>query len=236
MKPQYPIGMRGSGRFRVLLCLGIALFVVVSLVFWFSGKPNTESAAEKTDVTKVVNPSPPHEKAKKEPWVAGSETGNKDHDSGHGENVPQPVAPTPKLDSWMEKNWNLNDERLTDGLLEFVTKGENTVDERLGALSHALNLLSDKDYKKLVGILSSADTPQPVLMQIIADLHNRPEEPALWASLVLMQSQDTLVASEAKKVVAFLLDMEEANEVEALRLQGETRLIEIEEARQAVTP
>jgi hypothetical protein len=69
-----------------------------------------------------------------------------------------------------------------------------------------------------------------MLSAIFTDMHNRNEEAAIHASLLFLKRPDVDSAANGKALLAHLLDLDEQSDTEAVRMQGETRLIELAEA------
>jgi hypothetical protein len=70
-----------------------------------------------------------------------------------------------------------------------------------------------------------------MLDTVFTDMHNRNEQAAIHASLLFLKRSEAEVAANGKALLAHLLDMDEESDTEAIRMQGETRLIELAEAK-----
>jgi hypothetical protein len=95
-----------------------------------------------------------------------------------------------------------------------------------------LNLIPDPEYPKLDELIVDPATPVSMLETIYTDMHNRNEAAAIHASLLLLKRAEEEVAANGKALLAHLLDMDEESDTEAIRMQGETRLIELAEAKE----
>ena len=159
------------------------------------------------------------------PWQ-GSKTGG----ARDGEET-DPDA-TPKIDAWLAERFDLPDSELIDGLLLFSRRRDIAMAEKAVALEHALNLIPDPEYPKLDALIVDPATPVSMLETIYTDMHNRNEAAAIHASLLLLKRAEEEVAANGKALLAHLLDMDEESDTEAIRMQGETRLIELAEAKE----
>lgn len=74
------------------------------------------------------------------------------------------------------------------------------------------------------------------MRQVLANAHNRGERAAVWASLSLMGRVEKDISGEGRELLAFLLDLDPASDNAALKLQGEARLLELDEAAAANPP
>jgi hypothetical protein len=129
----------------------------------------------------------------------------------------------------MDEHWDEPDDKLISGLLEFTAGSELGLAEKSQALDHALNLLPDTEYGKLDGLLLDPKTPAQLLEKVFTDLHNRSEKASLQAALHLIKRAEPEIVAAAKALLAHRLDLDEENELEAIRLQAETRVIELNE-------
>lgn len=219
LKPRIPKTRQG----RFLLWFGLALLLCGLVAYhWNFGNGTAGPVA-------VVQPSPGNGSARpaasprpsKLPWNSGSNQGS-----------PQAgmvSVATPVLDQWMESHWDEADDKVIDGLLGLSGKSDLGLAEQSRALEHALNLLPDTDYPKLDSLLLDPKTSPDILQQVFTDLHNRSERASLHAALHLAKREELEIRDAAKGFLAHWLDLDEENELEAIRLQAETRLIELDE-------
>lgn len=158
------------------------------------------------------------------PWQGGGGA------SASTKTDPADPEATPKLDAWLDTNWELPDPELIDGLLQFSRRRDLSMIEKAKALEHVLNLLPDQEYGKLDPLLTDPATPGAMLGSIYTDMHNRNEQAAIHASLLFLKRPEIESATNGKALLAHLLDMDEESDTEAIRMQAETRLIELAEA------
>lgn len=219
--PSNEVSRGGSGLRLVFLGL-IALGLVA---IWFLARGPQEppkSGSTGTAISSQSGQSSP-------PWQGGN-TGSARRD---GPGKVDPDA-TPKIEAWLSDHFNLPDPELIDGLLEFMRRGDISLAEKTKALEHALNLIPDPEYQKLDEVIKDPAIPASMLATIFTDIHNRNEQAAIHASLLFLQRTEPEAAANGKALLAHLLDMDEESDTEAIRMQAETRLIELAEAKKDI--
>ncbi len=209
---------------RTFLWLSIFVAAVFAIALWQFGPMFLRSGGVQT--TKPNEPATTSTKApNRQPWKTNPNA------SGPAGQPGKDAAPeaTPVLDAWMERNWEEDDGRVIDGLLAHAGRSDLGLAEKNRAMEHALNLLPDTEYQKLDALLTAPSTSPHLLQQVFTDLHNRSEKASLHASLRLLARPEPEVADAAKGFLAHWVDLDEESDTEAIRLQAETRLIELEE-------
>jgi hypothetical protein len=214
--PSNEVSSGGKGLRLVLLALiGIGLAAIWILA---RNKPESGEANSGGDVasSQTGRAAPP--------WQ-GSSTG-----ANRGPGNIDPDA-TPKIEAWLSERFDLPDSELIDGLLQFSRRRDVAMAEKAKALEHALNLIPDPEYQKLDALINDPAIPASMLDTVFTDMHNRNEQAAIHASLLFLKRSEAEVAANGKALLAHLLDMDEESDTEAIRMQGETRLIELAEAK-----
>lgn len=209
---------RGGGKGLRLVLLGLIAAGLVAIWMLIQEKPETTKPAPSGNATANNNSG-----QATPPWRGASATAPRD-----AKDV-DPEA-TPKIDAWLSERFDLPDPELIDGLLEFSRRRDIAMIEKAKALEHALNLIPDQEYKKLDVLIKDPATPASMLGTIHSDMHNRNEKAAIHASLLFLTRAEAEVAANGKARLAHLLDMDDESDTEAIRMQGETRLIELAEA------
>jgi hypothetical protein len=211
----------------IILCVGL-----IAVVLWPAGSGDSgRPGQERAEVAKVADGKTSGGGDQAKPWTPGAENPSMVPSTpGTAGEVPAPSVPTPVLDAWLADNMDKGDAEFTSGLLAFAEDGKQPPEERAAALNHALNLLPDKDYSRLETLLGAKTTPVVMLRQVLANVHNRGERAAVWAAMALMAREEAEISGEGRELLAFLLDMDAASDISALKLQGETRLLEHDEA------
>ncbi|MFM7180780.1 MAG: hypothetical protein ACKO2G_04865 [Verrucomicrobiales bacterium] len=216
-----PIPRTRKGQLYLLLAVILMLGAVVAIV-WNIGAETSGSKDKKNPTAgnasagQATSPG-----GASRPWKTGS--------SGSGQAEDPGSEASPVVDRWMDEHWDEPDDKLITGLLEFTGRKDLGLAEKSQALDHALNLLPDPEYGKLGALLLDPGTPTALLQKVFIDLHNRNEKASLQASLLLIKREEAEIVSAAKALLAHRLDLDEENELEAIRLQAETRVIELEE-------
>jgi hypothetical protein len=218
---QPPIPNTRKGKLTLLLAMVLVLGAIVAIL-WNGGEKTAgpkERANPSAGSASAGQPSSPG--AGNRPWKTGS--------SGSGQTGETDPEASPVVDRWMDEHWDEPDDKLISGLLEFTAGSELGLAEKSQALDHALNLLPDTEYGKLDALLLDPKTPSHLVEKIFTDLHNRSEKASLQAALLLIKRAEPEIVERAKALLAHLLDLDEENELEAIRLQAETRVIELNE-------
>lgn len=208
-----------------MLLAAILLLGALVAIFWIGGAKNNGSEEH-------ANPTAGGASGGQRTSPGGGSRPWKTSPSGSGqsrETGKDGLEASPVVDRWMDEHWDEPDDKLISGLLEFIAGSDLGLAEKSQALDHALNLLPDTEYGKLDGLLLDPKTPTHLLQKIFTDLHNRNERASLQAALHLIKSAEPEIVEAAKALLAHRLDLDEENELEAIRLQAETRVIELDE-------
>ena len=217
MKTRQP---RSRGQvLRVVLLLAIACGLV-GIFLLLRSRPGTVKAASRERNDKAASTAGPWKKSGERGLHAPAEVpaGN-------------PAEATPQIDAWLEQNWKESDEKLIDGLVEFAQRPEMGLGEKSKALEHALNMLNDPDYGKLDPLLNNKQTSPYLVRQVFDDMHNRGESASLHASLQMLKRMEPEVVEGAREFLAHFLDLDPESDLEAIRMQGETRLLQLQEEK-----
>lgn len=206
-----------------MLASAVVVLLGVLVAMLWNGDDKVAGSRNGADAGAAGAPgeSPVPSKAGNRPWKTGS--------SGSGQTGEEDSEGSPIVDQWMDEHWDEPDDKLIAGLLEFAGRNDLGLADKSQALEHALNLIPDTEYGKLDNLLTNPGTPTHLLQKIFTDLHNRSEKASLQAALHLIKRAEPEIVDAAKALLAHLLDLDEENELEAIRLQGETRVIELNE-------
>ena len=220
--PSNEMSHGGKGLRLVFLALiGLGL-----LAIWLLARPKPESGKTEQAGGALANPANQTNHAAP-PWQSSAPGTARE---------PQEIDPeaTPKIEAFLSERFDLPDPELIDALLQFSRRRDIAMAEKAKALEHALNLIPDPEYQKLDDLINDPATPASMLDTIYTDMHNRNEQAAIHASLLFLKRPEAEVAANGKVLLAHLLDLDETSDTEAIRMQGETRLIEIAEAKEEV--
>lgn len=111
----------------------------------------------------------------------------------------------------------LEDRAVRDSLLELACDRSARTEEREEALSHALNLSPDEDTGMLADVLSEGDWTNELLQVFLDDFMNRPDPGRLTLLVEVMAVAKTPVRNEVRETLAFLLDQDPGDDIEAWR-------------------
>ena len=219
--PESPLFKTRTGQILLVVAAVVLLGVLVAMLLNGGSKAGGSTQGANTEVeSPSAGPSNPS-KRESRPWKSGS--------AGSGESGEADSEASPVVDQWMDEHWDEPDDKLISGLLDFTGRSDLGLAEKSQALDHALNLLPDTEYGKLDALLLDPGTPAQLVEKIFTDLHNRSEKASLQAALHLIKRAEPEIVAAAKALMAHLLDLDEENELEAIRLQAETRVIELNE-------
>lgn len=96
-------------------------------------------------------------------------------------------------------------------LISIALDSRVSLETRKEALSHGLNLIEDNDYNEIVaphikGMLNGDAEMQDLLF---SDVYNREDEEKIPAALLMLESNQADIVTEAKELLSFLLDKDE---------------------------
>lgn len=223
--PERPITRTRSGQILLFIAVVVLLGAFVAMLWTGGDKAGGSTGGQKSGGASAPVEPQTVQKTSSRPWKTGS--------SGSGQTGETASDAAPIVDQWMDDNWDEPDDKLIGGLLDFTGRSDLGLAEKSQALDHALNLLPDTEYQKLNNLLLDPETPPHLLEKIFTDLHNRSEKASLQAALHLIKRPEQEIVEAAKTLLAHLLDLDEENELEAIRLQAETRVIELNEEEPA---
>ena len=203
----------------------LAITCGLAAIFWLlNSQPTKQQTTGKVSAVEKAQKTT----SERTPWNK-SESHRKQQAPGAVEG--NPSEPTPAIDAWLEQNWKNSDEKLIDGLIEFAQRPDMGVGEKSKALEHALNMITESEYGKLDGLLGNKQTSPLLVRQVYDDMHNRGELASLRASLKLLGRQEPEVVEGARDFLAHFLDLDPESDIEAIRMQGETRILELQEEK-----
>jgi hypothetical protein len=100
-------------------------------------------------------------------------------------------------------------------LAELASDSAVPLQNRTEALQHAMNLLPDDSFGALDGLLSAKDAPVSLQDLVFNEVHNRPVTTQLPVALTLLKSPDPDVSSRARSLLAFHLDRDYGDDLDA---------------------
>ena len=218
----HPVGTDGR-MLRAVMLVAIACGLV-AIFFLLLDRPADTAATggkipSQKNTTANTNPGP---------W---SKARVGDPRETHQEKSGNPAEQTPQIDAWLEKHWQESDEKLIDGLIDFAQQPDKGLGEKSKALEHALNMINEAQYPKLDPVLKNKQTSPVLIRQIFDDMHNRGEMASIHASLKMLARHEPEVVEGARDFLAHFLDLDPESDLEALRMQAETRLLEMQEEK-----
>ncbi len=100
-------------------------------------------------------------------------------------------------------------------LAELASDASVPLQNRTEALQHAMNLLPDDSFGALDGLLASKDAPVSLQDLVFNEVHNRPVTTQLPVALTLLKSPDPDVSSRARSLLAFHLERDYGDDLDA---------------------
>ena len=207
-----------SSKNLVMPLVGIALAAAVGAAVWYTQQqppapavpPVTTSAPESSP---PAPPTPQPPSALSSPVVPSIPSPTEAPEMSP-EAIARTAAALKEIDTVL-RDKTLSTDAAGLRLVTLASDSSLPLATRTDALQHAINLLPDKSFDSLNGMLTAKDTPGELLDMVFVSIHDRSPSVQLPVALALMQRSSGEVSTQARNLLAFQLDRDYGDDPEA---------------------
>jgi hypothetical protein len=167
--------------------------------------------------------------ARRTPWTRPSAKAGDQPDLADAEELPPLTEAEEEEIAAIIGDESTSDTVATATLLNIVYNQQRSPGIRLEAMQHSLNLLPTEELPRFAPLIKDSTTPRPLVERLMMDITNNPSRKiSLEMSLALLESGHDFIWDEVKDLVAFLLDVDADEDLQAIIAEARRELVEID--------